>query len=648
MPENKIRVFLIANAAFNVLLMLAGVFLGSPFNWGFNTLSFFSTTAIIFFAVTGVVIFIPFINRILLNGIDDAEGFLKKSYTLPLLIAVYVLFFMILRIKVHFLGDGSMILRMLPQMNGVSDMIATNEPGSYTLGLFVQGFLRKIFLDDYKPEYVYIFLSVISGAAFIFILYRYTKFISKSSTIQIINFIILLFTSNFVYFLGYVETYQVVFALMLLYMALSVMYFESVLKTPYFIAVILGIWLSLHYLAAVFFPSFIFILAYRLRKNMLHSLISLLLFTASFMLFYYFTGLDFSEMTKRFMEPNTSHWLPLFTVKEGVNPVFSLYHLWDVINSQLLALPFGLFSLIILIVLLYKKIKLKNPSVIFMLLMSAGSVLFVFAFNSYYGLSRDWDVAALMSYPFIFFFVLIINKFTDISKFKKAYLICSCIAFWMTAIWIFSNVNVSAAEKRNTNLADGSLWNKHRIALYYEELGAYYREKGDFISAENYYKKGLELEPDRERLITNLSYVYRKEKRFTNAEKLLKDYIDRGFGKKDIYFRLGIVQMEERKYKDAALNFQKILEKEPADFESLGNIAVCLYLMKDYASSLEYSKELVNYYPQNIKPYLSLGDAYLGSGDTVRALNSYYKAAELDREHKYENEINSRINLIKK
>jgi hypothetical protein len=473
-----------------------------------------------------------------------------------------------------------MILRMLPQMTGVSDMIATNEPGSYTLGLFVQGVLRKIFTASYQTEYVYIFLSVLSGTAFVFILYKYTKFISNGNTIRIINFAVLIFTANFIFFLGYVETYQVIYVLMLLYSVLAIMYFGGKVKTTYFIAFVLGLWLSLHYLAAVFLPSFIFILAYRFRKNSFRSIISLLIFIASFMFFYYLTGLEFSEMVKRFMEPNTSHWLSFFSVVDGVNPVFSFYHFWDVINSQLLALPFGLFSLTVLVMLLYKRINFKDSSVVFMLLMCGGSVLFIFAFNSYYGLSRDWDVAALMSFPFVFTIVFILNKFFDVSKFKRVYIIASWIAFWQVMIWVFANTNTAAAERRNINLADERLWNKHRIALYYEELGAYYREKPDLNTSAEYYQKGLEIEPDRERLVTNLSYVYQKMKNYAGAENVLNDYINRGFKKRDIYFRLGIIQMEESKYKDAEENFQKILVGNPSDFEALGNISICYYLQK--------------------------------------------------------------------
>ena len=286
-----------------------------------------------------------------------------------------------------------------------------------------------------------------------------------------------------------------------------------------------------------------------------------------------------------------------------------------------------------------------------MLLMCVGSVLFIFLFNSYYGLSRDWDVAALMSYPFIFTIVLMLNKFFDISRFKRFYMTAAWTAFWMVMIWVFANANITVAEKRNSNLADGRLWNKHRIALYYEELGAFYREKQDLETSAEYYQKGLEIEPDRERLVTNLSYVYQKMKNYAGAENILKNYMNRGFKKRDIYFRLGVIQMEENKYEDAAGNFKIILQDNPADFEALGNISVCYYLMKDYKASIDYSKKLVSHYPDNVKPYLSLGDAYLGEGDTVNAMKNYNKAAELDKEldknMKYENEINSRLLHIK-
>jgi predicted negative regulator of RcsB-dependent stress response len=648
MAEKKLKIFFIAMALFNLLILFAGSLSSSPFFWGFNTLSFFNFSGIIFFAVTGILIFVPLVNTAIMQGVEDLSSLINKPFVIPVLTITFLGFFFIFRIREHFLGDGPMILRMLPQMTGVSDMIATNEPGSYTLELLVQSLLRSIFGNSYTPEYVYIFLSIISGLAFIYILYVSSVFLSKDKSAAAETGILLLFTSNIIFFLGYVETYQVVFVLMFLYMILSVMYLGGKIKTTSSIALVFGVWLSLHYLAAVFLPSFVFILAYKFRKKMFASLISILIFIASFMAVYLLTGLDIEEMVKRFMEPNTSHWLPFFSSSDGVNPIFSVYHLWDVINSQLLALPFGLLTLAVLLILFRKTIDFKNPSVIFISLMCIGSFVFIFSFNSYLGLSRDWDVTALMSYPFLFFIILLINKFFDIAKVKRMYFIFAYIALWQVMIWVFANANVSIAEQRNTHLEDNRLWDKHRIALYYEEVGAYFRNKLDYDKAELYYEKGLKLEPDRERLITNLSYVYELQKKNEKAEKILEDYVEKGFGKKDIYFRLGVFQMASKKYEKAIENFKKILQTDPYDFETLGNISSCYYALKDYDKGIESSKMLVSLYPGMSKPYISLGDSYLGAGNNDSAMISYKKASELDTESKYKDEINKRIYSIKK
>jgi hypothetical protein len=648
MAEKKLKIFFIVISVFNFLLLLAGAFSSSPFYWGFNTLSFFKISGIIFFAVIGILIFIPFVNSAVLQGVEDLGSVIRKPFAVPVLLIAFLGFFFVFRIKEHFLGDGPMILRMLPQMTGVSDMIATNEPGSYSLALLVQSLMKSIFGNSYSPEYVYIFLSVISGLAFMYLLYVFAGFLSKDKGIAVETGILLLFTSNIIFFLGYVETYQVVFVLLFLYMILSVMYFGGRIKTSYSVALVFGAWLSLHYLAAVFLPSFIFIIAYRFRKNMFPAVISILIFFASFMLVYMLTGLDVEEMIKRFMEPNTSHWLPLFTFKDGVNPIFSIYHIWDVINSQLLALPFGLLTLAVLLILFYKKFDFRNPAVIFVSLMCIGSFVFIFSFNSYLGLSRDWDVVALMSYPFLFFIILLVNKFFDLNKIKKAFFTFAYIALWQVMVWVYANANVSIAEQRNTHLDDNRLWDNHRIALYYEEVGAYYRNMQDYDRAVLYYEKGLKLEPDRERLVTNLSYVYELQKKNDDAEKVLEDYVSKGYGKKEIYFRLGVFQMGSKKYKKAADNFNKILETDPYDFETLGNLSSCYYSLKDYTKCVEISRNLVSLYPGMCKPYISLGDAYLGIRNTDSALVNYKKAEDLDTDSKYRNEIESRINSIRK
>lgn len=647
MQDKKLKYLLIINSLFVVLLVITGSFLNSPLFWGFNYLAFTGIPVKIIFIISGLMIFIPQVRDFFLKTLEESKDLIKKKFAIPLLFIFFILFYFVFRVRIHFLGDGPMILRMLPQMDNVTDMIATNEPGSYTVAVFIQKIIRNIYGDSYTPELVFIFLSIAAGIIFIYVLYSYVDSIASSPSLKIIYFIILFFCSNVIFFLGYVETYQLVFLLMFVYMVLSVSYLNRKGNTVIYASIVFGVWLSCHYLAALFIPSFIVLLVFAFRRDFYSAVISLMLFFASFFLIFMLTGLSLDEMSGRFFEPGFSHWLsPFAEMPDGTVPAFSFYHLLDAVNSQLLALSAGLFTLIAFIAICFKRLSLRDPVTVFLGIMCLASVFFLLFFNSHIGLSRDWDVSALMSYPFLFFFIYLFNLYSDSKKNKKELLLVSYVSVWVTVIWLALNANIPAAELRNSNLADNRLWNNTRISLYYEELGTYSRNRLNYDKAIEYYRKGLEVNPDAERLAFNLSYVYRITKKFDEAEQVLNGFINKSADKHSIYFRLGLVQMDLQKFDDAIANFTNALKYSPYDADALGNIAGCYYHKKDFAKSIDYSKKIIDLYPEISKPYIGLGDCFLAMGDTSNAKLYYNIAKEKDRDMKLKNEIESRMKLI--
>ena len=649
MTEKRIKVLLTSNALFNVLLLTVGIFLSSSFFWGFNLISFFGFWQRLVLLITGFIIFIPQVRGYIYKFIDETSKKFDPKYLPVLILFLYTVFFLIFRIRVHFLGDGPMILRMLPEMHGVTDMIATNEPGSYAMDLFVQDILRKLFIGSYSPEYVYIFLSYISGIAFIFISIKFIRSLNIDSAAGIFFFILLFFTSGTIFFLGYVETYQLVFAIALFYIVYSIQFFNDKLRTSYIISAVFGFWLSFHYLASVFIPSYLVVLIFHFKKDRFQAIISLLVFVLCFMLGYLFTGLDINELTKRFMEPNVSHWLPLFSAdKTEIIPALSPEHLWDVFNSQFLVLPFGIFTLIGIMILFRNKINWKDYPVIFLSTMCIFSIIFIFFFNSLLGASRDWDVIMLMSFPFLFFNIYLLYKYFDLHIIRKSVVLISYLAFWQSMIWILLNSNSAVSEKRNTGLENDILWDKYKAALYYEEMCAYYKSKTDYDQAmENYYKS-FNIKPSTERLVLNLSNMYQKLGKFKDADTLLQGFIVRTGFNRDAYLSQGIVKMSEGDYINSVRCFRNILEKDQMDRDALGNIAGAMYLLKEYDSSIVYSKKVIALNPYDPKPYLGLGDCYIALHDTVQALKNYKYAKELDKDGKLRNEIEMRIGGIKK
>jgi Tfp pilus assembly protein PilF len=633
--QKKFISFILANGILILLLFTAGAFLGSSFYWGFNLLSFFDLPVTVFFITAGLLIFIPKFRELILSSINNFTASVKDDYVPALLIVFFTAFFLIFRVKVHFLGDGPMILRMLPQMENVSDMIATNEPGIYAVNLFVQSLLMKIMKSNYSPDYVYLILSYISGLAFTLVLYYFVKLSFKESIERFTVFIILFFTSALLFFTGYVETYQLIYLIELLYIVTSLFFIQEKSNNLFAVSVIIGVWLSIHYLAVVFIPSYLFLLYLQFRGNKSKAVIAILISALSFYGMFLLTGLDIVEMVKRFLAPNEPHWLPLIGNGKGTIPALSLIHLWDVLNSQILVLPFGIISLILFIILFFRKIDFSDYSVVFLCAMAVCSAGFILIFNSYMGLSLDWDVIALMSFPFVFLFVVLISKTESLINVKHALIVIAYFSVWQTMIWILLNTTNAYSIARNTHLENESLWEKNKLAIYFELLGAYYRNANDLKTSEEKFIKSVQYSPRNERLILSLAGVYQKEDKLNNAKQLLESSLKEGISTKKILSRLGVIDMKLQDYDNAILYLEQALQLDQSDFETAGNLAGCYNQKKEYNKSIEYSNKVIQLVPENPLAYISLGDSYLGLGDTAKAKTSYGTAKQKDREGKY-------------
>lgn len=640
----KINVLIYSTITLNTLLIIAGAPTKSSLFWGFNLLSFFPPTYAIIIVLSLSVILIPGFRNILIKFITKSADLIKRDYVPLIIIFVYTVFFIIFRIKVHFLGDGPMIIRMLPEMNGVSDMITTNEPGAYTLDLAVQHILRLVMKSSYNPEMVYLILSYVTGIFFLFVLLKFVRNFIDDKPLKLSISVILFFTGCIIFFLGYVETYQIVYLMMLIYLVYSVLFFNNRIKFTFIPAIAFGIWLSLHYLAAVFFPSFIILLIYSFKKNKIQSGISLILFLVCFTAVFLATGLDFKEMVNRFISPNESHWLPLLT-GDSIIPALSFSHLWNVINAELLVLPFGFLSLLIFIIIYYKNINWKNPSVIFLSLITLCSLVFIFLFNSYLGLAKDWDVVGLMSFPVLFILIYLLLTQFDYHSIKPALISMSYLSFCQVMIWVILNRNVAISEQRNTHLDNEYLWEKDKLAIYYEEMGIYYRNRGDYATAVDKLSRGLQYTPSNERLILSLSNIYQKQNNLDKAEELIDGSVKNGIDDRKILTELGVIDMKLEKYDKAIQTFNMIIQRYPGDIDALGNISSCYFALKDYRKSINYSMEVIKQNPYLPLPYIGIGDCYKSMGDTLQANTNYNKAIELDKDHLYKEIIEKRKNF---
>jgi len=211
----------------------------------------------------------------------------------------------------------------------------------------------------------------------------------------------------------------------------------------------------------------------------------------------------------------------------------------------------------------------------------------------------------------------------------------SYMSFLQVMIWVIMNWNIKISEQRNTHLDNEYLWEKDKLGIYYEEMGIFYRNRGDFNTAIDKYTKGLQYTPLNKRLILSLTNIYEKQNNLNEAERLIDASVKNGLNDRKILSELGIIDMKLEKYDKAIQTFNNIISGYPGDIDALGNISSCYYALKDYKKSIGYSNEVLKLAPNLPLPYIGIGDCYKSMGDTARANINYDKALELDKDHIY-------------
>lgn len=77
---------------------------------------------------------------------------------------------------------------------------------------------------------------------------------------------------------------------------------------------------------------------------------------------------------------------------------------------------------------------------------------------------------------------------------------------------------------------------------------------------------------------------------------------------------------EQGNYREAILEFEKLIEQNPQNPEYLFQKAMCYYRLGDYNTSIRLSNTLVNQYPFTAKYYRLLGNSYDLMGEYITAL----------------------------
>lgn len=685
-------------AAIFLSLHLLPLFRPSNSLWGVDFLFYMPAPIRSIFVLFSILLFVPGLRRKICAWIHALPLALwgqgrSVRITRIMILLIALAAFVSLSSSRHFLGDGYLLIRILETEAWLD---RPRAPLTFT----VIRILHSAGAAYWETaENTYRMYSYVSGALYVLIALVAASALGKTTREKTIV-LAFLFTAGYMQlFFGYVENYALYIPGLLLYLLLGMRALEDRMP-PYAPAVFLGLLLALHQAFAVFGPSLLFVAytAYRRRqgnvpvlKNALSTVAVLCLAPACGVLFTWMIGVDLDGYLGGM---GGRDFLPWFTMPgpEMQYRVFSVKHVLDFVNQQLLSAP---AACIVLILVRKQDLRLQP----FLAVCAVVPLFFTFIANPDLGAFRDWDILSLPAVPLTLWAVAILLKRVRECEnlFRGAFLICGVTALH-TLLWVGVNASPAAAEARFTHLlgrlsGHASVNGWLTLAEFYREqddpsaaldayeraleadptnpnrwitvgiicreigqsqdaiehfrravelrpdspvpyvnLGAVYNDMAQFGKAIEYTRKAIALQPDLAKAHSNLGAMYRKTGQFFKAVEHLEKVCELQPRDADAHSNLGAVYNDAGQHANAIRALKKAVALRPDDAVAYGNLGAVYSRIGQFDSGIQYLERAVELQPDYTRAHKNLGFVYKIRGRYQEAIGHFEKALELQRE----------------
>ena len=140
----------------------------------------------------------------------------------------------------------------------------------------------------------------------------------------------------------------------------------------------------------------------------------------------------------------------------------------------------------------------------------------------------------------------------------------------------------------------------------YDDLGAWYRNKGQYTQAIEYFDKALELDPQFGSVLNRVAYCYAGLGNFEKAIEYLKRYASVSPGDANPFDSMGDIYFKMGQTEEAISKYEEALTVKP-DFQSSPKLAVLLALKEEYHDAMKW---IVHYIATAPSDYIK-AEAYL-------------------------------------
>jgi tetratricopeptide (TPR) repeat protein len=622
---NKAEKIIYTLCFFLILIHLVASFSPHQRLWGINLLHYFSLEFRIALSAIGLVILIPSVNKILADFFTRlstwiTERFKKVNKYLKYssISLLSLIPFWILKAKTALLGDGYLRANDI----AIGGIINVAESLDFHLHLVVA---RLFGMGGYT---VYEILSYVAGALYIFLAFLICDLLGKDGKEKSFIFLILATMGANQLFFGYVESYSFLYVALLAYFFFEIRYLRQ--KSRF-------VWPCLFFLLATGFhlstflliPSLFFLgLAktpesdrQKVRGSRLFNMVSALGVVFLIAVAFYLLK------THALEEPPKSFLIYPFGDGESFYSFFSLAHLLDFLNHQILISPVSPVLWIVWLVLLGKVNSHEDKVVKFLLWAIGGSWGFALLADPKLGYARDWDLFAFAGLGITLLgLYLCLNAFRTLhqmvrdrkekaeklsqepygSWLSRVTLVLFTASVIFTLPWILVNASEGKAIARYEDLL---IIDQKRGGYGYETLASYFRDKGDYEKTIESLKKAVAISPNA-RYFAGLGSAYVKLGKYDQAIEAYNRSMQMEPNQMYLpllYNGLALSLAKVERYDESVDNLKRAISLAPRNAEYNYNLGHILGLAGRYQEALPYFEMALKLDPNDVKTYKMLG-----------------------------------------
>jgi tetratricopeptide (TPR) repeat protein len=162
-------------------------------------------------------------------------------------------------------------------------------------------------------------------------------------------------------------------------------------------------------------------------------------------------------------------------------------------------------------------------------------------------------------------------------------------------------------------------------------LGRTYLELENEKSAIAQYQKAVQIEPTRSQWAYELGLIYYNQNDFKNALKYFDLAANNGYNKtNDFYENYGFAQLYAGESENGIKTLNIVMERKPDNKELLNNIAHALYETKKYNDALVYFQKLLDLNPKDAQSLYMCGMALQKTGQKEKGQKICDNAIAMD------------------